>query len=76
MAETVLSAVLSIYIYIFIYPISMANMETTLNSRTELVSKCRHRNKYRLANSYLPPRILPPVIHTASCTHNTIVNTM
>ena len=35
------------------YHIAMADRQTALNSTTELVSKCRHRNKFALL-SYLP----------------------
>ena len=35
------------------YHIATADKQTALNSRTELVSKCRHRNKFALSN-YLP----------------------
>ena len=35
------------------YFILMADLSTTLNKRTELVNKCRHKNKYKLKNSKL-----------------------
>ena len=51
--------------------IAAANPHTTLNKRSELVSTCRHRAKFRCSKvpRLTPPRWHRPLNHTDTCTY-------
>ena len=44
------------------YVIALADQEHLLNKRTEIISKCRHRNKYLIKN--VKQCCIKPVIET------------